>query len=447
MKTAFVSFGFFAYPLEFIQTESRKIYDGLITRGLDADYFGPVIDPDESTKVLEKMKSESYSLIIAHITTWTTSPTVIRVLREFSNTPILVWAIGGCTQKGTLISPAGAAGASALLHPLKQMGIRYKYLYDFPDNEPKYSEVLAFVRIASAIQALNGTRVGVMGWCDMGLYSLMLDGIALKRQLGMDIEDIFSIEISKLADEISGDEISVMIAGMRSRLVFDEEPSDSQLERTARLTLALQKKIRERGYVGVTMKCVYGVSRYMGFTPCLTQALLAQETTSLCESDAPGLITQVILQRLTGQTSTFLENYEYYHDSVLAGVCGFVPFDLAKEKKVPCMCAGWGGFTGIYETPEMKEGRITIARLYSEGGSLKMLLTGADAKVPSKWAELGWTEPMPKFPSLLVNPDCGVKAYAEGMVSQHINIVYGDHLDSIRDFCRFTDIEINELRA
>jgi L-fucose isomerase-like protein len=248
-----------------------------------------------------------------------------------------------------------------------------------------------------------------------------------------------------MAEEATAEEVGAVAQEMRECLDFGEEPSFGQLEKTARLTCALRKKVRERNFAGVTMKCVYGVSRHMGFTPCLTQALLARETTSICESDVPGLITQVILQALTGQPATFLENYEYYADAVLAGVCGFVPFAMARDKKVRCMCAGWGGFSGIYETPDMREGRVTIARLYSENGALKMLLMGAEGTLPKKWAELGWSEPMPKFPSLMLRPDCSVEAYAQGMVSQHINVVYGEHRERVKDFCRFTGIEVTEL--
>jgi L-fucose isomerase-like protein len=446
IKAAFISFGFFAYPQDFIQQKSREIFDETVKRGLDVDYFGPVIDSDDSDRVLAELATGSFDFIIAHITTWTMSPVVIRVLREYRHLPILVWGMGGTTTAGTLISPASPAGASALLYSLRQMDIRYKYIYDHPDCEPKYADVLTFASVAATIKALNGARVGAMGYCDMGLYSLMIDGVALKKQLGLDVEDIFSQEVAVLAEAAPRAEVDAVVKEMRADLAFDTPATDEQLEKTARLTVALRKKVPERKYLGVTMKCVYGVSRYMGFTPCLTQALLAKEITSICESDTPGLITQVILKQLTGKSATFMENYEYYPDKVLVSVCGFAPFDMTQGTCVKCMCAGWGGFTGIYETAEMQEGKITIARLYSEKGMLKMLLLSADAVVPGRWAELGWSEPMPKFPSLMLKLDCPVDFYVDNCVSQHINIVYGDCKAKIKDFCHFTGIEVVEYK-
>lgn len=447
VKAVFISFGFFAYPIEYIRENSKRIFEEAVKRGLDAEYLGPVIDTDDSERVLEELKGKDFDFIIAHVTTWSMTPVIIRVLKEYKSLPILVWGLGGKTENGTLISPASPAGTSALLAPMRQFGIKYKYVYDHPDSEPKYEEVFRFTRVVQAIKSLNGAKVGAMGYCDMGLYALMLDGVALKNQLGMDVEDIFSYEVGKLAEEAPKAEVDKVVEEMKQDLEFPSEPTYEQLEKTARLTYALRQKVKERGYLGVTMKCVYGVSRYMGFTPCLTQALLAKDITSICESDAAGLITQVILKQITGQSSTFMENYEYYTDKVLVGVCGFAPFDMTQGTRVKCMCAGWGGFTGLYETPDMKTGKITISRLFSEKGRLKMMLLTADTEIPGNWAELGWAEPMPKFPSLFLKLDCPLDFYIENSPAQHINIVYGDWKQQIKDFCKFTEIDVIEYHG
>lgn len=441
---AFISFGFFAYPKEYIEQNSKRVFDEAVKRGLDATYFGPVLEYEDADKVNAQLAAHPHDYIIAHVTTWTMTPVVISVLRECSHKPILVWGLGGKTVNGTLVSPASPAGTSALLGPMRQMGIKHSYIYDHPDSEPKYADVLKFAGMVQAIKTIRGSKVGVMGWCDMSLYALMIDGVALKKQLGLDVEDIFSYEVGKVADEAPKEEVAKVIAEMRGDLAFESPVEDAQLEKTARLTYALRKKVAERRYLGVTMKCVYGVSRYMGFTPCLTQALLAKEIVSICESDAAGLITELILKQLCGQNSTFMEHYEYFTDKILVGVCGFAPFDMTCEKKVRCKCAGWGGFTGLYETAKMKSGVVTIGRLYSEKGVLKMMLLTAESALPQKWAELGWAEPMPEFPSLMIKPSCSVQKYIDMVPAQHVNIVYGDHTATIREFCKFTGIEVVE---
>jgi L-fucose isomerase-like protein len=446
VKAAFISFGFFAYPLEYTTENSKRICDETRKRGLDCEYIGPVREFDDAEKALKELATKDFDFVIAHVTTWTMTPVVIRVLKEFKHKPVLVWGMGGKTEKGTLISPASPAGTSALLWPMRQFGIKYKYIYDHPDSEPKYDEVFQFAKVVEAIKTLNGAKIGVMGWCDMSLYALMIDGVALKNQLGIDIEDIFSYEVGQIAEKAAKNDVDKVVAEMRKDLKFSKEPGIEELEKTARLTHALRQKIKERRYLGVTMKCVYGVSRYMGFTPCLTQSLLAKDVMTICESDAAGLLSNVILKAVTGETATFMEHYEYFKDSALVGVCGYAPFDMTTGGKVRCMCAGWGGFTGLYVTHPMKMGTVTVARLFSEGGKLKMLLVKAEASKPPKWCELGWADPMPDFPSMMLKPDCPIDFYIDSVPAQHINLVYGDHTAQMRDFCKFTGIEVVEYR-
>lgn len=167
---------------------------------------------------------------------------------------------------------------------------------------------------------------------------------------------------------------------------------------------------------------------------------------TICESDAAGLLTNVILKAVTGQTATFVEHYEYYEQSMLVGVCGYAPFDMTTGGKVSCKCAGWGGFTGLYMTHPLKTGTITVTRLFSDKGTLKLMLLKAEASNPPKWCELGWADPMPDFPSIMMTPDCPMDFYIETVPAQHVNIVYGDHRAQIRDFCKFTGIEVVEYR-
>ena len=231
-KAAFISFGFFAYPLDYTKDRSKEIFDTAVRKGLDGEYFGPVIDIGDSEKVLLQLEDSKFDFVIAHITTWTMTPVVIRVLKEYSHKPILVWGMGGRTDKnGALISPASPAGSSALLWPMRQFDIPYKFIYDYPDSEPKYKAVLDFMNVVGAIKALNGAKVGAMGYCDMGLYALMLDGVALKKHLGMDVEDIFSAEVQSMMAAAPKEEVDKVVGEMRSDLEFDTAPTYEDLEK------------------------------------------------------------------------------------------------------------------------------------------------------------------------------------------------------------------------
>ena len=90
----------------------------------------------------------------------------------------------------------------------------------------------------------------------------------------------------------------------------------------------------------------------------------------------------------------------------------------------------------------MKEGIVTLARLTKRAEKYRMFLTKGEAKRPSKWIELGWQEPTPDFPSLLVKTEIPVQTYLENVPGQHIIVVYGDYTQEIEQLCALMEIEI-----
>ena len=59
----------------------------------------------------------------------------MHVLKDFKQIPVLAWATGGKKDHaGKLHSPAAPAGITALLPVLKEMGYKYKAIYEKPDE-------------------------------------------------------------------------------------------------------------------------------------------------------------------------------------------------------------------------------------------------------------------------------------------------------------------------
>ena len=46
--------------------------------------------------------------------------------------------------------------------------------------------------------------------------------------------------------------------------------------------------------------------------------------------------------------------------------------------------------------------------------------------------------------SLLIKPGCGMQRYIDAVPAQHINIVYGDQTHAVKEFCKFTGIDVVE---
>ena len=204
----------------------------------------------------------------------------------------------------------------------------------------------------------------------------------------------------------------------------------------------MKDKADGRALDAISVKCVDGITK-LGFNPCLAQSLLADKDLSvICECDAYGLVTSIILSTVTGHTSAFVEHYEVFDNEVLVGVCGFIPKDFA-DGDMEIKSANLGEYnTGISNVSRLKCGEVTFGRFHYTDGKFKLFLSKGKTKPSPKWTELGWEEPTPDFPAVLLETGMNMDEYIDKVPGQHIIMVYGDYVKDIETVCDLLNIEI-----
>ena len=224
----------------------------------------------------------------------------------------------------------------------------------------------------------------------------MCDGVSLRAKIGPEVDVFDMLELIQKQDAVSAEELQAFVANLRSQWAFEQPVADATLERVGKITLAAEKLIEERGYSAISFKCVEGMKKYMQFPPCLIQCILGDKLPTICEDDALGLVTQILLKSLTGQATTFVETYEFFTDRILVGVCGYTPCSYACGQNRASVYGGWGGLNaGVMSTSEMKTGTVTVARLGYRGEDYFIHLAKAEGLKPRRWEELGWNAPAP----------------------------------------------------
>jgi len=443
LRVGFAPFGFYGYPREVIAARGHAAAEAVRGLGVEVIETQPLTGFDDVPVGLAELAGKELDAVIACVVAWTETPVIVGLLRDHLHLPILLWGLGGYTVHGQLVSPAAQAGTSAVRDALASLGTSFLYLYDYPDAPMRLDRVADFCAAAGAVRTLSHARIGMMGYADMGLYSLMFDGLDLRRRLGIEVESYDMLEIEQAMARLKAERVAQTVDEWKAAWTFEQPVADAMLERVARLTLALGDKIDARGYLAMSTKCVYGVTKYMGCTACMAQSMLGDRTHFVCENDVPGMITQTMLGLLSGQPSTFMEVYEYFPDRILAGVCGFVPTSFIEDGKVRVRGHTWGGSSGgLVNTAQVRTGRVTLARLSTRGDPYRMHLVTGEAFRPRAWEELGWAPPAPRFPSMEIVPDTAVEDFAHKALAQHYAVVYGDHRRRLEDLCRLLDIEL-----
>ncbi len=76
---------------------------------------------------------------------------IVNTLMHFQNRPILLWTLSSFKEKGVLIAPAGAAGMSAVMQPLKTMGFKIKMVFGNPDSDDVRNEIVSYAHACEAV--------------------------------------------------------------------------------------------------------------------------------------------------------------------------------------------------------------------------------------------------------------------------------------------------------
>ena len=185
------------------------------------------------------------------------------------------------------------------------------------------------------------------------------------------------------------------------------------------------------------------MKKLLGFPPAPIFMLLSDEE-GLCtvpENDGLGSITQMMVKYATGQCGAYLEFYEFFEHSVIAGVPDYVPAEIV-DGDITVMPAAFGELSeGILNVSKVKTGELTMCRLTTIDGKYYMHMVKGNGKTPPKWEEAGWTQPAPQLPGLEIELD-DVPAFAENVMCQHYIISYGDNTGVIEDLCKILGIAI-----
>jgi L-fucose isomerase-like protein len=181
-----------------------------------------------------------------------------------------------------------------------------------------------------------------------------------------------------------------------------------------------------------------------GFPPAPIFMLLAEDGyTTVPENDSLGAVTQLMMNRLTGQLAGYLEFYEFFDNSVLAGVPDFVAADMVDGETYTVLPAAFGLLSqGILNVSKVKTGTLTMSRLVYKDGKYTMQIILGEGKNPPKWEECGWDAPAPQLSALEIKIG-DVEKFADNVACQHYIITYGDNRKKIADLCSILGIAVD----
>ena len=446
MRIAFAGFGEVNTPVEIIERKCSKALSDLKASGVEIFSRYPITDDYEEKDVngaIDYFSGKDFDCLVLCVAGWIPTHAVIKVAEKFRHIPMVLWGLCGWIEDGRIVTTADQAGTTALRKTMKDLGYKFKYIYDIIGKKSRVDEVLTFCRASSAFASLRSAKIGQMGFRDMHLYGTLFDGTSLKRTVGPEIECFEMLEVVQRAEKVTDAQIDGVINTTVKSWEFKKQPDMAIVRRGVSYYLALKEIIDERGYVAVSLKDVDGMKKLLGFPPAMIFMLLADRE-GLCtipENDCLGNVTQAVIKSLTGQIAAYLEFYEFFEDGVLAGVPDYVPAEIV-DGKVTVSPEAFGLLSqGVLNVSKVKTGVVTMCRLAFEDGRYVMHTVLGEAVTPQKWEEAGWAQPAPQLPALKVLLS-DTEDFADKVMCQHYIISYGDNRKLISDFCAIAGIDV-----
>lgn len=448
-KVAFLGFGEVNTPVDVIVRKCAAAADALQAEGLELVSVYPISDDYEEkdvAKAVAALEHESFDAVVVCIAGWIPTHAVLKVTEHYRHLPMVLWGLCGWYEGVRLVTTADQAGTTGLRATFAGLGYKFKYVYDVIGKKTKSVVVADYCRAASVARKLLTDKVGMAGYRDMNLYGTLHDGLSLKKTTGIEIETFEMLEMQQRFEKLTEEEKRAVVDNRILKWHFLKPANDDAMMMAAGYYLAVKQIAQERKYQAISIKDVDGMKKLCGFPPAPVFMLLSEDGyTTVPENDSLGAVTQLMMHELTGQLAGYLEFYEFFDNSVLAGVPDFIASDMIDGDTYTVIPAAFGALNqGILNVSKVKPGTVTMSRLTYQNGQYVMQMVLGEGKQPPKWEECGWDQPAPQLSALDIQlPD--VERFADHVACQHYIITYGDNRGKIRDLCGILGIEVMEL--
>jgi L-fucose isomerase-like protein len=403
----------------------------------------PISEFSLAQQTARKLADQPIDLLLIFQATFADSTMVVEIAQALE-APVFLWAIPE-DWTGERLRLNSFCGINLAGHALTLRQHQYEYAYALPEDADVLAKIHNLALAGSLRRRLKSARLGVVGEHPAGMDTCHLDEPRLKKLFGVQIQQIELDEVFTRARAISDSKIDQTRGILDDRLDNLSSLEQVPLNGTLSVYNALKEIAAEEKLDGLAVRCWPEFFTEMGCAACGAMSMLSDGmglTSPLpcsCEADINGTLTQLLLQTVAGAPAfgTDIVGLDQARDRVALWHCGLAPLTMA-DPKLPIK----GGLHSNRRVPlvmdfALKPGTVTIARLSQASGDLRLVIgKGEMLAEPKPFSGTSGTLKLDlsaqKFFNLLLS---------EGL-EHHISMVYGNHLDALKAFAKFTELPV-----
>jgi L-fucose isomerase-like protein len=342
-------------------------------------------------------------------------------------------------RDGMRDSTGSSVGWAVVKAALDRAGVSYKGILGPLEDEETIAAAASFCRAATTASQLRRSRIGLVGYASMGMYSATFDHVLLRFRIGPEVEHADAYSIIRRAEALSTEDAAPVIERLKRRARLGPNVRQEQLDKAARVYLALKGWCEARHLDAVAFKCQYEFSQEYGMVGCVPLALLTEDgIATSCEGDVMLALSMLTLHLLTGQEIYYGDVLDWSAERIYLSSCGLIPYETASApEEIEIIDFPHPGFEGLCNSFTMRPGRMTWLRFAeSVGGHFLDYGTGTAHLAERRQ---GWA------PAVELELDGDVDAFIQSLTTQHYAVCYGDLATELEDLARILGVPARRI--
>jgi len=379
-----------AYPT-FNYQLGQELYEEAV-KLLEKDYIDYIdyyierelILGDNCDETLNRLNKGKIDLLIVINATFSYGGHIIKLVKELPGIPVIQWAFPEPVDKRYRLQLNSLCGANVNMSFLKRLGVKYKFIYGRPEEKALQRELKSFIKAVWLRKQMNNTKLCLIGNRVPGFYLSNLNELLLRKEIGSELIHLSLSTLFKGAESQVGQEIEREMVRMKEEVTVITT-TDEMLEKTVRIYLYLKKFKKEKLIDGFSIKCWPELQAEYNFAICgVISKLNAENIVTSCEGDVPGLVTMLLLNKLTNRSIAFLDlvNADREVNVLEAWHCGSTAYNLADDHCSTSYCEHptIRHEIGVAVDFPIKSGPVTIAKLSEYKGEFRLFFIEGNAE-------------------------------------------------------------------
>ncbi|MEO6134128.1 MAG: L-fucose/L-arabinose isomerase family protein [Ginsengibacter sp.] len=438
------------------QTYIRNEIERFEVEVIDA---GMVDNANKAAKAAQLFKTNDVEILFIYISTYALSSTVLPIVQKVK-VPIVLLNLQPVAQldyekfnalndrgkmTGVWLEHCQACSVPEIAGVFNRSGIQYDIVSGYLQDKITWEEIKSWVVAARTVAAMRTNRMGVMGHYYGGMLDVYTDLTLQSTTFGTHFEMLEMCELKKYRDEVTQEQIKAKIAEFNISFIVDAACAQSEIERAARTSVALDKLI-DKHHLGSLAYYYEGQpgNEYENIVTSViagSTLLTGKNIPVAGECEIKNAHAMKIMSEL-GAGGSFSEFYlmDFTDDVVYLGHDGPAHFAIAEGgvRLVPLpMYHGKPG-KGLSIQMTVKHGPVTLLSVV-EGKNGVFLLVAEGESVPGPILQIGNTNSRYKF-------SLSAKEFIDNWSKQgpahHCAIGVGHQADTIKKIGQLLNINV-----